>query len=181
MKKWSKRERYAVYFMVVSLFITAVFMFIVSPFIEKSEMVERKLKAKANDLQEMLVLKSEYDDLKNKAEIAEKRISKRRKGFKLITFLNNLTNRTGIKDKVEHMRPSRSDLKNSQFKLSIVDMKLKGLNLKKLSPFLYKIETSKNMVFIKRLSITKKRKKEGFVDAVLQVETFEMGAVKNVR
>ena len=34
-------------------------------------------------------------------------------------------------------------------------------------------ETSKNMVHIKRLSISKTGKQEGFVDAVLQVETVE--------
>jgi len=35
------------------------------------------------------------------------------------------------------------------------------------------VETSKNMVYVKRLSISKTGKLEGFVDAVLQVETVE--------
>ncbi|MCP4348038.1 MAG: hypothetical protein GY795_21255 [Desulfobacterales bacterium] len=173
MKKWNRRERYAVFFMVIFLCITGISMFVVSPFIEKRKVVKRKLKAKTNTLYKMLVLKSEYDALKKKGEIAEKRISKRPKNFKLNIFLNDLTSRTGIKDNVEHMKPSKSEQKNSQYKLSIVDMKLKGITLKKLTPFLYKIETSKNMIFIKRLSITKKRRNEGVVDAVLQVETFE--------
>ncbi len=53
-------------------------------------------------------------------------------------------------------------------------MKLQGLSMKQLSPYLYKVETSKNSVFVRRLSITKKGKEEGFIDVILQVETYEI-------
>jgi general secretion pathway protein M len=52
-------------------------------------------------------------------------------------------------------------------------MKFKGLTLQQLTTYLHMVETSKNMVNIKRLSISKTGKQEGFVDAVLQVETVE--------
>jgi len=52
-------------------------------------------------------------------------------------------------------------------------MKLQGLTLQQLTSYVHMVETSKNMVNIKRLSISKTGKQAGFIDAVLQVETAE--------
>jgi len=52
-------------------------------------------------------------------------------------------------------------------------MKLQGLTLQQLTSYLHMVETSKNMVNIKRLSISKTGKIENLIDAVLQVETAE--------
>jgi len=71
------------------------------------------------------------------------------------------------------MKPSTSVQKNSPFKISQVEMKLQGLTLQQLTSYLHMVETSKNMANIKRLSISKTGKQEGFIDAVLQVETAE--------
>lgn len=174
MKRWTRRERYSVYILAVFLCVTGVVMYVVNPVIDEKKNLERRLKAKKKTLNQMLVLKSEYEDLRKKAEASEKRIRRRPRNFRLNTFLNELADRTGIKDNIDYMKPSKSERRKSQYKISIVDMKIKGINLKKLTPFLHKIETSRNMLFIKRVSITKKRKEEGFVDAVLQVETFDI-------
>jgi hypothetical protein len=36
------------------------------------------------------------------------------------------------------------------------------------------VETSKNMVLVQKLSISKKEKKQGLIDVILQVETVEI-------
>ena len=71
------------------------------------------------------------------------------------------------------MKPSTSVRKNSPYKISKVEIKLKGLTLQQLTSYLHMVETSKNIVRIKKLSISKTGKQEGFIDAVLQVETSE--------
>ena len=71
------------------------------------------------------------------------------------------------------MKPSTSVQKDSPYKISQVEMKLQSLTLEQLTTYLHMIETSKNMVYIKRLSILKTGKQEGFIDAVIQVETVE--------
>jgi general secretion pathway protein M len=53
-------------------------------------------------------------------------------------------------------------------------MKLQNTTLKELTAYLYRVETSENIVFIKRLSISKTVKQAGFINAVLQAETSEM-------
>jgi general secretion pathway protein M len=52
-------------------------------------------------------------------------------------------------------------------------MKIDGVTLEQLTNYLYGIETSKNMVIVKKLSISKKEKNEGLVNVILQVETVE--------
>ena len=52
-------------------------------------------------------------------------------------------------------------------------MKLDDITLEQLTTYLYGVETSKNMVMVKKVSISKKDKKQGLINVVLQVETLE--------
>jgi general secretion pathway protein M len=72
------------------------------------------------------------------------------------------------------MKPTKKVQKNSPYKLSRVEMKLDAITLEQLTNYLYRVETSKNMVDIRKISISKKDKKQGLLTAVLQVETVEI-------
>jgi general secretion pathway protein M len=85
-----------------------------------------------------------------------------------------LAGEAGVKDHVSYMKPTTKVQKNSPYKISRVDMKLDAITLEQLTTYLYGVETSKNMVDIKRISISKKDKKQGLLTAVLQVETVEI-------
>lgn len=69
------------------------------------------------------------------------------------------------------MRPSTSKPKDSPYEISQVEMKLQSITMEQLTTYLHKVETSKDIVFVKRLSVSKDSKQEGFINAVLQVET----------
>jgi general secretion pathway protein M len=71
------------------------------------------------------------------------------------------------------MKPSKTVQKNSNYKISRVEMKLDAITLEQLATYLYGVETSKNMVMVKKVSISKKEKQQGFINVVLQVETVE--------
>jgi len=121
----------------------------------------------------MTALQSEYNTIKKRTELSKSNFAKRDTGFTLFSFLDKLTGKAGIKNHVTYMKPSTSVQKNSPFKISQVEMKLQGLTLQQLTSYLHMVETSKNMVNIKRLSISKTGKLENLIDAVLQVETAE--------
>ena len=72
------------------------------------------------------------------------------------------------------MKPSTSALDNSPFKLSIVETKLQSVTIEQLTEYLYRIETSPNMVRLKRLSITRKGKEQAYLDAVLLAEAYQI-------
>ena len=80
----------------------------------------------------------------------------------------------GIKSNIVYMKPSTSNLKNSSFTLSTVEIKLNALTMEQLTAFLYGIEDSANMVWIRRLSISKSDNNPNLLNSVLQVETFAL-------
>ncbi len=172
-KKLARREKYSLYALSVVICLFVVFQFLVFPSLDKRERLKRTLQAKTDILEKMTALQSEYNTIKKRTELSKSRFAKRDTGFTLFSFLDKLTGKAGIKNHVTYMKPSTSVQKNSPFKISQVEMKLQGLTLQQLTSYLHMVETSKNMANIKRLSISKTGKQEGFIDAVLQVETAE--------
>jgi general secretion pathway protein M len=174
LKKMNKRERYAIMLAAGVIGIFLVVTFIVEPFLSKTDQLKKSLHDKAVMLEQMRQLQSEYGTLTQKAKVSEALFSRRQKGFKLFSFLDQLAGEAGIKDHISYMKPSTKVQKNSPYKISRVEMKLDAITLKQLTTYLYGVETSKNMVDIKRISISKKDKKQGLLTAVLQVETVEI-------
>lgn len=174
LKKLNKREKYIVYAAAGLMAILIITQFIVTPFFDKKERMKSNLQAKITMLGEMRQWQSEYQALKKNTQISESRFVRRQKGFTLFSFLDNLAGTAGIKDRVSYMKPSKIEQKDSAYKISRVEMKLDAVTLNQLVTYLYGIETSENMVDIKKLSITKKDKKQEFITVVMQVETVEI-------
>jgi general secretion pathway protein M len=174
LKKLNKRERYAIYagLCLVGLFVIS--QFIITPIIEKKKRMQNSVNAKLAMLGEMQQFQTEYLSLKDNAKVARARFAKREKGFTLFSFLDQLAGEAGIKDRISYMKPSKTAQKNSEYKISRVEMKLEAITLEQLVSYLYGVETSQNMVDIRKLSITKKDKKQGLISVVMQVETLEI-------
>ena len=173
-KNLNKRERYGVMVAaaVIGIFLIAVF--IVEPFLSRTTNMKNSLRSKADMLIEMQRMQSEYNSLTQQARISKSRFQRRPKGFTLYSFMDRLAGESGIKDRISYMKPSKTVQKNSPYKISRVEMKLEAITLEQLTNYLYGVETSKNMVDIKKISISKKDKKQGLLTAVLQVETVEI-------
>jgi general secretion pathway protein M len=173
LKKMNKRERYAIMLAVGVVGIFLMVTFIVEPFFSRTDQLKKSLQDKAAMLEQMRQLQSEYGALTQKAEVSKALFNRRQKGFKLFSFLDRLAGEAGIKDNITYMKPSTKVQQNSPYKISRVEMKLDAITLKQLTTYLHGVETSKNMVEVKRISISKKDKKQGLLTAVLQVETVE--------
>jgi general secretion pathway protein M len=172
--KLNKRERYAIMAGVGVAVIFLIFQFIVEPVFSQTEQKQKTLQTKAVMLEQMRQWQSEYDALTQEANVSKARFRNRQRGFTLFSFLDRLAGQAGVKDRISYMKPSKKVQKDSPYRLSRVEMKLESITLEQLTNYLYGVETSKNMVDIKRISISKKDKKQGLITAVLQVETVEM-------
>jgi len=170
----NKRERYAIMLAAGVIGIFLIVTFIVEPFLSRTDQLKKSLQDKAVMLEEMRQLQSEYNTLTQKANVSKALFSRRQKGFKLYPFLGQLAVEAGVKDNITYMKPSTKVQINSPYKISRVEMKLDAITLKQLTAYLHGVETSKNMVDVKRISISKKDKKQGLLTAVLQVETLEI-------
>jgi general secretion pathway protein M len=170
----NKRERYAIMIGIGILAIFLIVQFIVEPIFSKTEQKKKTLQTKSVMLEQMRQWQAEYDSLTQKASLSQSRFRNRPNGFTLFAFLNRLAGEAGVKDRITNMKPTKKVEKNSRYKLSRVEMKLDAITLEQLTNYLYKIETSKNMVEVKKISISKKDKKQRLINAVLQVETYEL-------
>ena len=174
-KKLTRREKHSLYAAsgIICLFI--IMQFIVLPVFDKQDRLQRSLKVKTKNLEHMIDLKSQHDAIIQRTDLSKAHFENRAKGFTLFSFLDKLSGKAGVKDHITYMKPSTTVQKNSPYKTSRVEMKLRGLTLQQLTVYLHMVETSKNMVNVKRLSISKSGKQQaGFIDAVLQVETSEI-------
>jgi general secretion pathway protein M len=173
LKTLNRREKYIIYGAGCLIALLIIIHFVITPFIEKKNQMQRNLQTKKTELGEMRRLQAEYNALKQKLQLSQTSIGKREKGFTLYSFMNQLAGQAGIKDRISYMKPTNTVQKNSNYKLSRVEMKLDGVTLEQLTGYLYGIETSKNLVIVKKLSISKKEKNDSLVNVILQVETVE--------
>lgn len=173
-KKLTKREKYAVCTALGAICLFVLFQLIVFPLVDKQNRLERAIEAKTEILEKMTALKFEYDAINKNNDRSNNRYRQREKDFTLFSFLDKLSGSAGIKKNITYMKPSTTTQKNSPYKISQVEMKLQGLTLQQLTTYLHMVETSRNMIYINKLSILKTGKDKGFVDAVLQVETSEI-------
>lgn len=169
----NKREKIAVTGAAVFLSVFIISQFIIVPVFEKRDGLRQQLTDKKNIQLDMKILKSDYFTMKGRLESSRQGLKQRPGNFTLFSFLDRLAGDTNLKDHIAYMKPSSTVKEDSGLKISRVELKLQEVTIKDLTSYLFKVETSENMVIVKRLSITKTGKNTGLISAVLQVETFE--------
>jgi len=174
LKRLNKREKYIVYGALGILAALVIYQVIINPFFEGKTQMKNNLERKRAMVAEMQQWQSDYQALAQNAQANEERFARRNKGFSLYSFLSKMTIQAGIKDRLTYMRPTKTVQKNSDYRISRVEMKLDGVGLEQLVNYLYAVETSDNIVEITKLAITKKDKELGLISVVMQVEAIEI-------
>jgi general secretion pathway protein M len=172
-KSMSTRERYAVGGATVFIVFFIVYQLMISPFLEGKEKKSKMIMEKALQVQEMRAMQGEYMGMMQKGVSMRRMAAGKDAGFTLFAFLEQLAGQTGVKDSISYMKPSKSVQKDTQVTLSLVEIKLQGVDMKKLMDFLFQVETSPNAVFVRGVSLTKTGKEQGLLTAILQIETVE--------
>lgn len=172
-QRLNRREQVVVYIGGVILLVFILVQFMIVPLFKQHHQLERMVARKAVELNEIHKLRQEYDVLKGAANRSTRHFSRREKGFTLFSFLDTLAGTAGVKDKISYMKPSSIKQPDSPYKKSQVEMKLDQITMDQLTRVLHGIETSKNMVVVKRLSISRKGKTQGTISVVIQAETLE--------
>lgn len=167
----SSREKYVVGAGAAAVLIVLIYQFIVTPVIDGREAKQRQVAQLAEQLDEMRVLKAEYETLNAGKKKTIAATQKRSEGFTLFSFLEKVAGQAKIKDKISHIKPSSTTNKETGVELSLVNIKFKDLIMEELIDFLYNVETSPEGIFVRGVSITKGSKGSKTLNAVLQIET----------
>lgn len=173
-KKLNKREKYAVYGAAGIICLLLLHYVLIAPLTDARGRLDRKLTAKIRINEDMIALRSEYRAIDKRTQASASRFSDRKAGFTLFAFLDQLAGEAEMKDFITYMKPSTTSPKDSPYKIAKVEMRFQDVTLSQLSTYLFKVETSQNLAWVKRLSISKDSKQPGFVNAILQVETSEI-------
>ena len=167
-----KREKILVLTAAVLAVLFVVTQFVVSPLLDRRQRLQDSIASQGKNLAEILAMKSEYERIRRQADRTRAGLMHREQGFTLFSFLDGLAGRAGLKENISYMKPAVKENREGGFKSSTVEMKLKSITLKQLTEFLKLVESTNKSIFIKRLSITRKGKKQKRIDAVMLVETY---------
>ena len=170
--KLAPREKHLIWAGVACMAIFVVLQFFVFPFFENKKRMASGLKAKEKGLSEIVRLRAEYQTYQRASQGIQEALSKRKTGFTLFSFLDDAAGKAQVKTYIKYMKPSTPS-STGPFKESMVEMKLEGITLQQLVGYLYHIESPDDLVSIKRLSIQENKKEEGYLDAIVQVLTFQ--------
>ncbi|HUU39448.1 MAG TPA: hypothetical protein VMW42_00760 [Desulfatiglandales bacterium] len=168
----AKREKYLVSAAVIFIGTFLLIQFIILPFFESRRRLLRGIDSKEEGLKEIARLSSEYRKYQKDSRGIQQMLDSRKEGFTLFSFLDTTAGDAGVKPYIKYMKPSTST-GSGMYKESLVEMKLEAITLEQLTGYLYRIESPDDIVSIKRISITENKKKYEYLDAVLQVLTFQ--------
>jgi general secretion pathway protein M len=134
------------------------------------ERLELRIASGERRLQELLELEQAYRQLTAENAGLKEALSKRRQDFTLFGFLEALANRDGLRSQIEFMRPSVKAL-NETFQEDQVEMRLNGVGMKSLLPYLYHIETAPEQIRVKRLTMRPQQRNPSLLEVNLVLVT----------
>jgi general secretion pathway protein M len=170
--KLARREKYVVSVAACCIAIFLMFQFLIFPFFENRRRIQRGLKAKEKGLEEIVKLRAEYQTYQKGSQGVQQTLARRKKGFTLFSFLEKAAGEAEVKARIKYMKPSISS-GTGPYKESMVEMKLEAITLQQLVGYLYRIESPDDLINIKRISISQNKKEQGYLDAIIQVLTFQ--------
>lgn len=168
MTRFSRKQILLIAGSVMVLFLAS--QLVVRPLLKKKEKLAKNIERSEKRLQELVDLEKLYLDMKAENSRVEKDLQQRKQDFTLFAFLEGLASRDGLKRQIEFMRPSVKQL-SDMHQEEQVEMRLKGVSLESLIPYLYHIETAPEKVAISRLTIRPQQRNRSELEVNLVVVT----------
>ena len=165
----AKREKNFVIGAVCFLIIFFLFKSFIIPFFEKKDRMQKGIITRKNDLEEMIRLSGEYEAYQGDSQGIEQVLARRRRGFTLRTFLQQKASEAGVIIGSEESRSRET----GQFIESTMEVRLEAVTIRQLKEYLYRIESSEDLVSVPRISIRQNKKEPGYHDVTLRALTFE--------
>ena len=131
--------------------------------------LSKAIPERQEDLKELLDLRDEFFELRNKLADINTAFQKRGPNFELLTYLEELAKKCNIENKIVSMRPINhpSLLANEM----TVEINMDGLITEELTKYLYEIDNSGKLLYIKKTNIRSNYGREKFLNVSLHVST----------
>jgi general secretion pathway protein M len=169
--KLGRREKLVIIAGGVAVVLLLFYRFGLSPAIERLRMLDRLVAVKERDLHQMKALRETYLAQKRLMEEVNRSLAQRGQDFAIFSFLEDLANKTGIKNNIMYMKPAITT-PGELFRESSVEMRLEGIALQQLTRYLYDIERAPQLLRVRRMHIKPRPANPDLLDVTFQVSTF---------
>lgn len=164
-----ERERKILGIGIAFVFLYILFNFMVIPFFDYKKKLETGIASSAEQINDIKNLGAKYKKLTGQKRI----VNLGSQSIALFSFIDSLAGKTGVKDNIDYMKPSKESLEN--YTIEKVEVKISNIDMKSLISFIYEIESSKGNINIKGLTI-KKSDKGDLIDSTIQAEIIKNNA-----
>lgn len=157
------------------IFLTGIlgYTLVLEPMLEKNALINRKIDKKEKDLSDLLALRSSVVQDRGGMDRIKQVVEQRGQGFSMFAYLEQLATKAEMKERIIYIKPQR-ETPVGTFKESIAEIKLDNASLEELTRFLYQIETSQDLLYVRNLKMKVGRRPQD--DAGLEV-TLSVGTL----
>jgi general secretion pathway protein M len=169
--KLGRREQLLIIAGGVAVVLLLFYRLVLSPALERLHTLDRLVAVKERELHQMKTLQETYIGQKRLMEDVSRSLAQRGPDFAIFSFLEDLANKTGIKDNIKSMTPALTT-PGELFRESSVEMRLEGIALQQLTRYLYDIEQAPQLLRVRRMHIKPRPANPDLLDVTFQVSTF---------
>jgi len=172
----SLREQRIVLVGLFFLVCTFAYSMILGPLFDRNALLNRKIEKKQEEITEMIRLRSSVVQDRGGMDRIKRIIEQRGKEFSVFAYLEQLATKAEMKDKIIYIKPQR-ETPVGRFKESLVQIKLEKIGMEELIRYLYQIETSEDLLYIKNLKMKQgKQGNKAGLNVTLSVGTLIQGS-----
>jgi hypothetical protein len=157
------------------LFVVALFFYfvVISPGLSKQKVLERSIARKKAELVKMTELNRTWETFKRDRSEVEGALKNRGSRFSLLSFLEGVTREVGIDKNIQYIKPVTFPPSEGLFRPEGIELSLENMGMEQLVNFLYKLEHTGNLLYVKRIKILKAtRGASSTLRITLQVNTY---------
>lgn len=150
--------------------------FLLLPFLDDVKTVNKAIRNNEKAWGEMMLLARQYQGVKRQADNIQLALARRSRDFNLFSHLEKIAGDAGVKSNIKYINAVQGTMTGPYEELP-VEMKLEKITLKQLTDFLYLLEAPQELIRVKRISIAKMKDSSEYLEAQLQVVTFQLKKV----
>jgi hypothetical protein len=157
------------------LFLVALLFYfvVISPGLSRQKTLERSIARKKAELVKITDLNRTWESFKRDRSDVESALRSRGDRFSLLSFLEGVTREVGIDKNIEYIKPVTFPPSEGSFRPEGIELSLANMGMEQLVNFLYKVEHTGNLLYVKRIKILKvTRGPSSTLKVTLQVNTY---------
>jgi general secretion pathway protein M len=155
----------------IVLLLFFVYQLLVSPYVDARARLQNSVEQRQEDLEQIKKLRQDYLLVKKREGGIKDRLAKRSRDFALFTYVDRMADQAKIKDAIQYMKPSVAT-GEGPLQESLVELKLQEATLEGLVNFLKLVESTENVVSLRRIAIQESGKTKGYIDVTMQIVTY---------